>query len=57
MPILIRGDDDVNLMFEMMEVRTQFTFYELYLYGAYNTTYDKRFTADTCGGMWSQQST
>jgi hypothetical protein len=31
MPILIRGDDDVNLMFEMMEVRTQFTFYELYI--------------------------
>jgi hypothetical protein len=31
MPILIRGDDDVNLMFETMEVRTQFTFYELYI--------------------------
>ena len=31
MPILIRGDDNVNLMFEMMEVRTQFTFYELYI--------------------------
>ena len=31
MPILIRGDDDVNLMFETLEVRTQFTFYELYI--------------------------
>ena len=31
MPILIRGDDDVNLMFETMEVMTQFIFYELYI--------------------------
>ena len=31
MPILIRGDDDVNLMFDIMEVRIQFTFYELYI--------------------------